>query len=71
MATAAGDDDAQMLGPELIMVAHRDAQLRLHAGRAHVAASDIAPLNRALEETSVAPGHSVSCIRRGSQAIAA
>jgi hypothetical protein len=54
VAKAAGDD-AHALGPELIMVAHPDAQLRLHQGRAHAAAADVTPLNRALEETSAAP----------------
>ena len=54
MAKGAGDD-VQVLGPELIMVAHPDAELRLHAGRAQAAAGDIAPFNRALEETAAAP----------------
>jgi hypothetical protein len=54
VANAAGDD-AQALAQELILVAHPDAELRLQRGRAHSAAGDIAPLNRALEETSAAP----------------
>jgi hypothetical protein len=54
MATAA-DDEAAGLGPELILIAHGDARLRLHAGRAHTAAADVAPLNRALDETSATP----------------
>ena len=54
MANAA-DGSAQLLGPELIMVAHPAAELRLHKGRALAAAGDIGPLNRALEETSAAP----------------
>ena len=54
MATAA-DDGAPGLEPELILVAHPDAQLRLHEGRAHAAAGDIGPLNAALDETAVEP----------------
>jgi hypothetical protein len=54
MATAA-DDGAPGLGPELILVAHSDAQLRLHEGRAHAAAGDVGPLNAALDETAVKP----------------
>src|SRR5215472_16224516 len=54
VANVAGDGP-QLLGPELIMVAHPGAELRLHGGRALAAASDIGPFNRALEETSAAP----------------
>ena len=54
MAKAA-DDSAPGLEPELILVAHPDAQLRLHEGRAHAAAGDIGPLNAALDETAVKP----------------
>jgi hypothetical protein len=54
MATTA-DDGAPGLEPELVLVAHPDAELRLHAGRAQAGAADIAPLNRALEETAAAP----------------
>jgi Subtilase family len=54
MANAAGDA-SQLLGPELIMVAHLDAELRVHGGRAVAGAGDIGPFNRALEETSAAP----------------
>jgi hypothetical protein len=42
-------------GVELIMVAEPGAQLRLHGGRARVAAGDVAPLNRALDETAATP----------------
>ena len=54
MATAA-DDGAPGLEPELILVAHPDARLRLHQGRAHAAAGDIGRLNAALDETAVKP----------------
>ena len=54
MAKAA-DDGAPGLEPELILVAHADAQLRLHEGRAHAAAGDVGPLNAALDETAVKP----------------
>lgn len=37
------------------MVAHAGAELRLHAGRALSSASDIGPLNLALDETAAAP----------------
>jgi Subtilase family len=37
------------------MVAHRDARLQVHGGRAQAAAGDIEPFNRALEETGAVP----------------
>lgn len=51
----AAGDDPEMQGPELIMIAHPDAKLRLHEGRAYLAAGDIGPFNHALEETSAVP----------------
>jgi hypothetical protein len=48
-------DASGALGAELILIAHSDAALRLHAGRALTAAGDIGPFNRALDETSAVP----------------
>ena len=49
MATAA--QDPSHLPPELIVVAHPHAELRIHGSQVRSAAGDAAPLEQALTET--------------------
>src|SRR3954454_5866600 len=48
---AVADDGSPALRPEVIMVAHPDAELRLHGTTVRSARTDAAPLSKALTDT--------------------